>query len=399
MKILYLVSEYPKVSHSFIRREIAALEQQGHLVVRMAIRGWDLPLKDERDAQERRKTQYVLQQGWGGLFKALAWCVINRLPGFLKAFKVMWAMARRADKPLPYHLIYLAEAAWLAKAIQRQQVDHIHAHFGTNPAEVAALLSCMTGIAYSFTAHGPDEFDRPEALHLKDKVALAKFVVVVSDYGRSQMMRWVRFEDWPKVKVVHCGLDQQFLSAAVTAPPANHQLVCVGRLSGQKGQMLLLEAVAQLRSRGQSIRLVLAGDGELRSVLESKADALGIGEYVHITGWIDGEEVKQWLVDSRALVLPSFAEGLPVVIMEAMAMGRPVISTYIAGIPELVQHGVNGWLCPAGSVEAVAHAMSEALAANAEQLAKMGDASTKRVAQRHDVMTEAAKLARYMVES
>jgi len=193
--------------------------------------------------------------------------------------------------------------------------------------------------------------------------------------------------------VVHCGLDATFLADAITPVPDVPRLVCVGRLSGQKGQLLLIEAAARLQREGLAFELVLAGDGEMRPQIEQYIAKEGLGQHVRITGWISGAQVKQELLAARALVLPSFAEGLPVVIMEAMALGRPVISTYIAGIPELVLDGQCGWLTPAGDVAALATAMRSCLACDTATLQAMGQQARERAAARHDIRTEAAKLA------
>jgi colanic acid/amylovoran biosynthesis glycosyltransferase len=393
MKLLYLISEYPKVSHSFVRREIEALVADGHAVDRLAIRGWDLPLADPADVAERARTTYVLQQGWGRLMAATLRSALQNPRAFKQAASLAWRMAKKADRSLPYHLMYLMEACWIAGHIKGAGYEHLHAHFGTNPAEVATLVGALTGLPFSFTAHGPDEFDRPEALHLREKVAQAAFVVTVSNFGRSQMWRWVNHADWAKVKVVHCGLDATFLAAPASLAPAVPRLVCVGRLSGQKGQLLLMEAAGQLKRQGVPFELVLAGDGEMRPDIERAVAQWGLADCVRITGWLSAAQVRDELLAARALVLPSFAEGLPVVVMEAMAQGRPVLSTYIAGMPELVQPGRTGWLVPAGDVDALVEAMKTCLATPAEVLTQMGQAARERAAARHDVRTEARKLA------
>jgi glycosyltransferase involved in cell wall biosynthesis len=169
--------------------------------------------------------------------------------------------------------------------------------------------------------------------------------------------------------------------------------VCVGRLSEQKGQLLLIEAARLLAERGCGFELVLAGDGEMRSEIAAAIARAGLEDKVRITGWIDGAGVREEMLAARALVLPSFAEGLPVVIMEAMALHRPVISTYVAGIPELVRPGVDGWLVPAGDAAALADAMQDCLDAPAAALERMGAAAHKRVLERHDVDKAAAMLA------
>jgi glycosyltransferase involved in cell wall biosynthesis len=270
---------------------------------------------------------------------------------------------------------------------------HVHAHFGTNSAEVAMLVHELGGPPFSFTVHGPEEFDKPQGLHLGEKIRRAAFVVAISSYGRSQLFRWVEYPHWQKIKVVHCGLDQSFYDVPSTAQSDMRRLVCVGRLCEQKGQLLLIEAVSLLKAKNIVFELVLAGDGEMRSEIESLIARHGLEGRVVITGWISSECVRDEILAARALVLPSFAEGLPVVIMEAMALGRPVLTTYVAGIPELVISGQNGWLFPAGDVEALALAMQDVLLRPADQLQMMGDAARTRVLERHSIDREVSKLA------
>jgi glycosyltransferase involved in cell wall biosynthesis len=193
--------------------------------------------------------------------------------------------------------------------------------------------------------------------------------------------------------VVHCALERDFYADGATARIPDSRLVCVGRLCEAKGQLLLIDAVAQLKLRGIAVQLVLAGDGPLRAEIEEKIRECGLQDSVHITGWISSGQVREEILAARALVLPSFAEGLPVVIMEALALKRPVISTYIAGIPELVKAEENGWLIPAGSIRALTAAMEDCLAQPREAIERMGDAGRRAVIERHSIDIEARKLA------
>ena len=391
--VAYLINQYPKVSHTFIRREIRELEQQGVSVTRFALRGWDADVTDPADLEERARTSYVLGGGALPLAGALFTTILGAPVRFARALAMALRMSRRSPRAWPYHLIYLAEAAWLCRKLRAAGATHLHAHFGTNGAEVALLARELGGPPYSFTVHGPEEFDAPESLHLRAKIEQAAFVVAISSFGRSQLYRWVAVEQWPKVRVVHCGLDAQFDSSPVSTTAATTRLVCVGRLCEQKGQLLLLDAAKIVIDRGQALTLVLAGDGELRQAIERRIEALGLGEHVGITGWIDSERVRAEMLAARALVLPSFAEGLPVVIMEAMALRRPVLSTFVAGIVELVRPGVDGWLVPAGDVQALADAIEECLATPPSVLARMGDDAHERVVARHSIAAEVSKLA------
>jgi len=393
MRIAYFINQYPKVSHSFIRREILALERQGFEVQRVALRGWDAELVDAEDVSERDKTRYVLQDGVKGLL-APALQVLRAQPRrFFSALGLALRMGRRADRSWPYHLVYLLEACRLLTWLQAFGARHVHAHFGTNSTEVVMLASALGGPAYSFTVHGPEEFDKPQFIHLGEKVRRAAFVAAISAYGRSQLFRWVDHAHWSKVKVVHCGLEQAFHNVPAVALPSAPRLVCVGRLCEQKGQLLLLEAARILAARGVAFEIVLAGDGEMREQIEALIAQYQLQAQVRITGWISSDQVRAEILAARAMVLPSFAEGLPVVIMEAMALRRPVLTTYVAGIPELVRQGENGWLFPAGDVDELAAALADCLAQPADVLQRMGEAAYQRVLERHDIDTEATKLA------
>lgn len=393
-RIAYFINQYPKVSHSFIRREILALERQGFDVQRIALRGWDGDLVDGEDLRERGQTQYVLQGGIVALLLAGLRLLVTRPLRFAVALQAALNMGLRADRPWPYHLIYLAEACRIVPWLQASGAQHLHAHFGTNSAEVAMLASLLGGPSYSFTVHGPEEFDKPEFLKLREKVQHAAFVVAISSFGRSQLCRWVDYADWSKIQVVHCGLEPAFHKLQAIKIPSAPRLVCVGRLCEQKGQLLLVDAVGRLVRKGVDIELVLAGDGEMRPEVERLIDQRQLHKQVRITGWISSEQVREELLAARALVLPSFAEGLPVVVMEAMALRRPVLTTHIAGIPELVAHGKHGWLFPPGDVEALAAALEEFLALPLAALERMGAAAHAQVLERHAIDTEAAKLAR-----
>ncbi|MCX7644530.1 MAG: glycosyltransferase [Rhodobacteraceae bacterium] len=391
LRVAYLVNQYPKVSHTFIRREILALERRGIEVQRFAIRGWDAEVVDPVDIAERGRTRYVLQDGLGPLALAVARTFVERPRQALRALGAALAMSRRSVRPWPYHLVWFAHACRLRLWLEGSGIGHLHAHFGTNSADVAHLLHLLGGPGYSFTVHGADEFDNAHCMSLQRKTAAARFVVVISSYTRSQMMRQVSPEHWPKLKVVHCGLEEDFFAAEPAPLPEAPVLICIGRLCAEKGHLILLDALAAL---GDPVaRLVFAGDGEFRGLIEERIRALGLEGRVTVTGWISSAEVRRLIAEATLVVQPSLMEGLPVVIMEAMAQGRPVISTYIAGIPELVQDGQTGWLVPAGNEAALTAALRAALAAPPERLRQMGRAGALRVRERHHIDTEAERLA------
>lgn len=390
-RLAYLVSEYPKASHSFIRREILELERTSGPILRIAIRDASSSVADPADIAEGKKTIQVLGRSPAELATVSAEMATTRPFRYKRALEMNSRMWRKSGRGAIRHGAYLAEAAFIARTLEKHRIEHFHVHFGLNSAAVARLVKCLTDIPYSLSIHGPGEFDEPDAISLHEKIDDASFVRAVSHFGAGQLRRWADADQWDKIHVVRCTVDDHFFEAPTPVDPASKTIVCVGRLTAPKAQLLLLDAFAQVIDDGVDARLVLAGDGELRAAVEAKIAEHDLSKYVRITGWIGEAEVKRLLVDARALVLPSLAEGLPVVIMEALALARPVITTMIAGIPELMRTDA-GWLIPSGSVGHIADAIKEAMAAPAEKLDAMGQAGRQRARADHHTRTEIAKL-------
>jgi colanic acid/amylovoran biosynthesis glycosyltransferase len=392
MKVAYFINQYPKVSHTFVRREIKALERIDVAVARYSLRSNSNDLVDQEDVNEASLTSYILDQGLLQILWTFLVAGVTRPMRSLRVFFLAFIVGWRSERGMLRNFAYVLEGAQLAKWCSRDQVQHIHAHFGTNSATVAMFASEFCDLPFSFTAHGADELDIARTRDMQEKLRRASFIVAASWYVRSQLMRKIEFPVWNKIKVVHCGLDGDFLECDTPQFPKSPQILCVGRLCDEKAQLLLVLAVAQLKKRRIDFRLVLAGDGPNRAQIERAVAEAGLQENVTITGWVSGERVRQEIASATLFVLPSLIEGLPVAIMEAMALGRPVISTFIAGIPELVISGETGWLVPAGDVEALAGELANALSLSEIQLRKIGEAGKKRVRDRHDVMKEALKL-------
>jgi len=392
MKVGYFTNQYPKVSHSFIRREIQAHEAAGLPIARYALRTDPAELADEADRSEVARCRYVLHLRRLDIATTVLAEIVAAPAAALRAVRLAVKIGWRSDRGVLRHIAYWAEACVLARWARDDNIDHLHAHFGTNSAAVAMLAGEMTGIPYSFTVHGPEEFDKPEFLGLPEKIRRAAFVVAVSSFGRSQLYRWAALKDWDKIRVVHCGIEPDFYAGETPPPPPSPRLVCIARLSEQKGLGLLIHAARRLSLADVAFEITIVGDGPMRPELESMIRHYQLGDQISILGWQDAARVREEILAARALVLPSFAEGLPVVIMEAMALNRPVISTYIAGIPELVNNESTGWLIPAGDVTALARAMRDALGTPVEDLADMGNRARDAVLKQHDISTEAAKL-------
>lgn len=392
MSIAYLINQYPKVSHSFIRREIQALEALGLTIHRFAIRSCEAELVDPLDVEELQKTKIVLDQGLVPLIFALVRWGFKRPRRTWQALKLAVQIGLKSEAGLFKHIAYLCEACSLLDDFQTRQVTHVHSHFGTNSTTVAMLCHQLGGPSYSFTVHGPEEFDKPQAIALPEKIKRAAYVFAISSFTRSQLFRWCDHIHWDKINVIRCGLDGRFLQSQPLPVPESPQLVCVGRLCEQKGTLLLVTAAKLLKDQGYQFKLVLVGDGEMRPEVEQLIDQFGLQSMITITGWASSDTVLQHIQAARTLVLPSFAEGLPVVLMEALSLHRPVISTYVAGIPELVVPGNSGWLVPAGSIEPLVDAMAEALTAAPATLQILGQQGAERVKANHDSATIARQI-------
>lgn len=399
MRLAYLCNVYPAVSHTFIRREIEGVESAGHEVHRFSLRPAPRDLRDEADVGEASRTEAVLALGILPLVRDAVALLATRPRKSASAIASAWRLSGPGAGVKLRHAAYWLEAAWLVRRMKRLRIEHLHAHFATNPAAVAVIAQAWGGPPFSLTIHGSEEFDAPVALGLPAKIKAATFVAAISSYTRSQLMRWSDPKDWDKIEVIRCGLDEGFLTAPVEPVQANStEFVCVARLCNPKGLPLLIAACDRLRSSGEQFTVTLVGDGELRGELEREIRRRQLQSIVSIAGVCTAAEVRDHLLRGRAFVLPSFAEGLPVVIMEALALSRPVITTSIGGIPELIDREC-GWLIPAGSEDALVEAMSAVLHASPEELRAKGAVGRERVRRLHDARKTAALTLNAIVRS
>jgi colanic acid/amylovoran biosynthesis glycosyltransferase len=391
LKLAYLMNSYPITSTTFIRREIEALEQLGMPVTRYAVRHWDGQLVDPADQAEVSKTHFLLSGNVRQLLLSFFWILLSRPLTLLRGLSLWLTVCRNAGTLDVRHAAYLLQAIYFLRRTRADAIDHVHVHFSTNATTVAMLAHHMGGPGYSFTAHGPDEFVDPTAASLNLKVQHARFVVAISNYCKVLLVRFSSFAHWDKIVIGHCGLHMHEFEPNLHFDADNQNLVCVGRLCTQKAQLLFPQAVALVKDEFPGLRVHLIGDGESRQALEAEIQRLGVAQHFVLHGWMANSEVRRHVAGARAFLLPSFAEGLPVAIMEAFALGRPVISTYIAGIPELVDD-TCGWIIPAGSVEHIAGALRAALSATPETLARLGQEGRRRVEREHNLKTIAPQL-------
>ncbi|TZG26194.1 glycosyltransferase family 4 protein [Sphingomonas montanisoli] len=382
MTLAYLLNSYPMTSTTFIRREIEAIERAGVPVKRFAVRHWSETLVDPADVAEQARTEYLLTRNIGVLLIGAVCALVTRPRKIAASWPAWRVMLRASGSGLVRHIGYLLQAIRLQHRCARLGITHIHAHFSTNAAGVAMLCRLIGGPAYSFTVHGPDELVDPAVNAITVKTQHARSIIAISGYCRARLHNALPPDLHDRIVIIPCGIEPA--AYAGMPPPSGSDLLCVGRLCPQKGQVEIPAAVAALAERFPDLRVLLVGDGESRPTVEAAIAQHKVADRVRLLGWRSNDEVRALLGQARALLLPSHAEGLPVVIMEALASGRPVISTTIAGIPELVDD-TCGWLYPAGSVEGLRDAIAAALEASPERLATMGEEGRQRVAERQDI--------------
>ncbi|MBI0477227.1 colanic acid biosynthesis glycosyltransferase WcaL [Sphingomonas sp. MA1305] len=385
-RIGYLTSQYPAPSHTFIRREIAAVRALGLDIVTYSIQRPPAGLEAPLDRAAAADTFTVLAQPKPAYAKAHLSALVSRPGRYLTTLALAWRHRVPGARSALWALFHFAEAILLARRLEADGVRHLHNHFANSAATVGLLASRFAGIDWSLTLHGISEFDYPAGLLLADKIAAADFVACVSRFGMAQTMRTIPTNQWHKLSLVRCGVDLADLPPTADRPSADTantapqplQLIAVGRLSPEKGQAGLLEAVALLRDRGVAIALTLVGDGPESASLRALATQLGVKALVRFVGRQDERTALASIAAADVLVLPSFMEGLPVVLMEAMALGVPVIATRVAGIPELVRDEVSGLLFDPADWHGLADTIAR-LAADPALRARLAAAARQRV--------------------
>lgn len=398
----YLAGEYPIPSHTFITREVDGLRARGLPIYTYSLRRTapERLLTDE-DLRNDRDTVAILPPRPAALLRAHLTALVTRPALYLNTLRRALRAGETGVKHKLWGLFYFAEGVLVWHMVRSRGIGHLHAHFhsGTSVAMNAARIGAPDGLTWSFTMHGPTEFDEVVRYGLAEKVADAAFVACIGAFARSQLMRLSGPEQWDKLAIVRCGIDvTRFAPAedrAAPEPGAPLHVLCVGRLVADKGQLLLVEAVARLRERGVPVRLTLVGDGAGRADVEAAVTRLGVGDAVDVTGALGQDRVRALYGEADVFCLPSFAEGIPVVLMEAMAMGVPVVSTRVMGIPELVTDGDSGVLVRPGEVGDLVDVLAR-LAADPAERARLAAGGREAVVAGFDADTSSAALAALM---
>lgn len=367
MRLAYLVSKYPSENHTYILREVSRLRAHGIDVEVVTITPDDRR-SDEVSAADRAEqaaTFAVKSRGALGILADNLWTLVRRPRRYVRGALLARRLAGADLKRIAYNLAYLAQAAVVGRWLLRRGHGRLHVHYAST---VGLLAAAMFDVDVSATIHGSAEFINPDLQQLREKVRAFKFTVAISRFGRSQLMLNSDPADWPKIHVVPLGVDRDMGISPGPAPSPNlggrklnspgrpFHVACVGQLQPAKGLHVLLDAAALLRAQGRNLRVTLVGDGPYAASLAERARSTGVD--VVFTGRLNQDRVRAVYADSDAFVLASFAEGVPVVLMEAMACGVPCVATRIAGIPELIRDGVDGLLVTPSDVEELARAVA-----------------------------------------
>jgi glycosyltransferase involved in cell wall biosynthesis len=399
VRVAYLASRYPAISHAFIQREIDALRERDVEIHTFSIhRSSPDDVLTERDRESARTTFALSPPRWRPFLRAHLVVLARHPRAYLKT---LYLAVRLPGDSLPTRMRYFFGAVVIWVECRRRAVRHVHAHFTSPAADVAQVVAELGrrqddghAWSWSFTAHGTDIFnDQP--MRLAEKIRRADSVVCVSDFGRSQIMSRVDEVHWKKLRVVRCGVDRAWLARNVRPAPDGRleplRVLTVGRIEREKGHHVLLEALASLKRRNVRVRWTLVGDGSLRLSVWRRAVELGLESEVALLGKVGQDRIRSCYLDAHVFCLPSLGEGVPVVLMEAMASGLPVVASGIMGIPELVEAGVGGLLVPPGRADALAEAIG-ILAADPALRRRMGRAGRERVEVDYDIGRSAGSL-------
>jgi colanic acid/amylovoran biosynthesis glycosyltransferase len=394
-KLAYLVSRYPAVSHTFILREIVELRRLGFHIDVASINGLDRPahLLTEEERSEAAAAFYVKGAGPSGAFKAHVAAFFHHPAAYMKGLWFSLRLAGSDPRAAALCFFYFVEAAMVGEWMRTRGLRHLHVHFATPAATVGLIVTRLFGFTMSITVHGPDEFYDVPGYLLKKKIEAALFLCVIGTFARSQLMKLSDSSAWHKLHLAPLGVDPDlFTPRPFRANPDIFEIICVGRLVPAKGQHILLAAIEQLRSQGRAVRLRLVGDGPDRPSLELAARRRRIENEVIFEGAVNQDRIRDLYRGAEVFALASFAEGIPVVLMEAMAMEIPCVSTYIAGIPELIRDSIDGLLVGPSDELALAGAIAH-LMDDDRLRRKLGQAGRLRVIEKYNLRKNVAKLA------
>lgn len=382
MKLAYLVSEYPAVSHTFIYREIQGLRRKGMLIHTFSVN--DSGVSDGEMADEIFHTFYIKSQGVSGAIASLLKGIFFYPAGFLKGIIQIFRLGKFDLSAILFHFFYFVEGLICGFEMNRRGLKHLHVHFGNPAATVALYIHQIFQLSYSITFHGPDIFDNVILNHLQKKIEEAKFVFCIGDFCRSQLMKISSHSNWDKLSVVPLGTDVEYFKREKLPKNERPHLLTVGRLCPQKGQKILIEALAMLDREGIDFKQEIIGDGPDRPLLQQWIVEENLEGKVILLGSKNPEEVCLAYQAADIFVLSSFAEGVPIVLMEAMAMELPCVATRVTGVPELITEGQEGLLVNPSSSKELYQALKH-LIFNPSERQRLGKASREKIRHKYNL--------------
>ncbi|HEY0795957.1 MAG TPA: glycosyltransferase family 4 protein [Acidisarcina sp.] len=385
-RIAYLLSQYPAVSHTFFLGEIVMMRDRGFLIETASVNSIHPPPDGfpPLESREAENTFYIKQTPKLEILKVLAKAFFTRPAVIARGLGAALQLTPWDLRGMTLALFYLLEAILLGDWMRRKGCTHLHVHFSGPVATVAMLTSMAWKIPYSMTVHGPDEFFNISRFFLKEKIARAQFVTCISFFARSQLLRISPPEMWDKFYVCRLGVQTKTFAPVVREPSDILHIISVGRLHPSKGQIFLLRAFRELKNRGFPIRLSIVGGGDEAASLQRFISDNGMSDSVTLRGALSHSATRQLLGTADLFVLSSFAEGVPVALMEAMAMEIACVGTFVAGTAELVEHGKEGLLVAPSSEEALIEAMA-ALLSDPERRARMAHGGRQKVLACYDI--------------
>ncbi len=360
-KIAYLISQYPAISHTFFLREVTRLREKGFDIHVASINETDRPLDQltEQEREEQNRTYYIKKGGILQALKDLGTTLFTRPLGFFRGLFYTLYLGGTDLKRLLWNMFYFTEAVMVGSWMNSHSINHLHVYFANPASSVGLIMSKTFPHTFSISIHGPDIFENVQLNYLSEKIKGATFICCIGKYARSQLMRHCPVGQWDKFEIAPLGIDPDiYTPKPFVENPAPFSLLCVGRLVPAKGQHILIAAMELLVKEGHPVKLQLVGDGPDRITLERDVKKWQLTEYVTFSGALNQEDTLEAFREADLFILPSFAEGTPVVLMEAMAMEIPCIATYITGIPELIEDNKEGLLVPPSDAEELAKAVA-----------------------------------------
>jgi colanic acid/amylovoran biosynthesis glycosyltransferase len=388
------------LSMIFIIREVVQLREMGFHIDVASINPPDRKREGLTavEFQESSQTYYLKEHGLAGALQGLLQTLLTNPAGYFRGLRLILTLGGADLKRLILNFGYFTEALMVGLWMKRIGQRHLHIHLGTQAASVGLYVRRVFGFPISITVHGPDDFFDVYGQYLAHKVEAADFICCISSYARSQLMRVSPYSQWNKLLVSRLGVAPEVFSPRPCNPsPDVFEILVVGRLTPAKGQHMLIDAVDQLLRQGRRVRLRIIGEGMDMSSLREQAARIAVPGSVIFEGAVDQDSIRTLYAAADIFCIPSFAEGIPVVLMEAMAMEIPCVSTHITGIPELIRNGVDGLLVAPSDLDGLVEALAKLMDDPALR-ERMGKSARTRVMELYDLRRNVERLATIFTE-